>query len=187
MHHQRALELAPETGVRDAVGMAWNAAGFGARLRGDPADARSRHVQAVGLFEELGSEIGTAHSLCCLAFAEHDLGETQLCRRHFGRALQIADRTGRRDLTAAALEGLACDTAPQDPHGCAVLLGAARSIRDETGIRLTMIEGRDPVEAETYARSVLGSGRLSSAIEEGRRSSHDQVLTLGLRAARWVA
>jgi tetratricopeptide (TPR) repeat protein len=186
-HHQVALELAPETGVRDAIGMAWNAAGFGARLRGDPDEARSRHLQAVSHLEELGSEIGMAHSLCCLAFAEHDLGEAQVCRQHFGRALQIADKTGRPDLTAAALEGLARHTAPHDPHACAVLLGAARFIRDETGIRLTMIEGHDPVETETYAHSVLGSDRLVSAMEEGRRSSRDQVLTLGLHAARWVA
>jgi len=186
-HHRRAMELAPETGVRDAIGMAWNAAGFGARLRGNPDEAKSRHVRAISLFEELGSEIGTAHSLCCLGFAEHDLGEAQRCRQHFGRALQLADKTGRLDLTAAALEGLACDAAPHDPHGCAVLLGAARSIRDETGIRLTMIEGHDPAEAETYTRSVLGPARFASAMEECSRSSRDQVLTLGLHAARRVA
>ena len=50
-----------------------------------------------------------------------------------------------------------------------------------------MIEGHDPVETETYAHSVLGSDRLITAMEEGRRSSRDQVLTLGLHAARWVA
>jgi predicted ATPase/DNA-binding SARP family transcriptional activator len=186
VHHQRALELAPETGVRDAVGMAWNAAGFGARLRGSPEEAKARHLQAVDLFEELGSQIGMAHSLGCLGFAENHLGEVHQSRQHFGQVLQLAADATRPDLMAAALEGLACAAASDDPEGCAVLLGAARSIRDETGIRLTMIEGHDPAGAQTHVRSQLGPRRLVSAMERGKRLPSDQVLTIGLHAARAI-
>jgi hypothetical protein len=87
---------------------------------------------------------------------------------------------------AAALEGLACAAASDDPEGCAVLLGAARSIRDETGIRLTMIEGHDPADTQTHVRSQLGPGRLFSAMERGKCLPPDQVLTIGLHAARAV-
>lgn len=182
-HGDRALELAPETGVPDAAGLARNAAGFGARLRGDPHEAKVRHLQALALFEELRSDIGVAHSLCCLGFAQHHLQEHQQSRERFGETLRHARKTGRPDLTAAALEGLACVAATQDAQSCALLLGAARSIREATGIRLTLIEGHDPLEAEAAATAVLGPHHLSAAREEGRRLAPNEAFAIALGGA----
>ena len=76
---------------------------------------------------------------------------------------------------AAALEGLACAAAVQDADICARLLGAARRIRDDTGIHLTLIEGHDPDQAQAHARSVLGTKQFAVATNTGNDSPLDEI------------
>lgn len=83
---------------------------------------------------------------------------------------------------AAALEGLACTAASQDPEACARLLGAGRRIREDTGISLTVIEGHDPHEAGGHVRSVLGARQFAVAADRGKYSSLDELLTLATAA-----
>jgi tetratricopeptide (TPR) repeat protein len=180
-HHDIAEGLAPITGVHDSLAIVANATGFAARLRGAPIEAKARHLRALALFEGLASEIGTAYTLCCLGYAEHVLGERSASARHLGEALKVAERTGRFDIAAASFEGLACVVASDDAEVCALLLGAARCIRDDTDIRLTMIEGTDPAEASRRARAVLGVAPFSIAVERGRRSPRDEMLLLALQ------
>jgi predicted ATPase/DNA-binding SARP family transcriptional activator len=151
-HRQAAADLAPTTGVRDSIAMTANAAGLIARFRGDASEAKASHLQALAVFQELGSEIGIAYTRCCLGYADHHLGHASTAARHFGDALTLAHKAGRSDIMAAALEGLACVAAPHDAEACARLLGAARRIRETTGIHLTMIEGHDPHQAQAHAR-----------------------------------
>jgi predicted ATPase/DNA-binding SARP family transcriptional activator len=174
-HQQAAVDLAPTTGVRDSIAMAANAAGLVARFQGDPGQASASHLHALSVFQELGSEIGIAYTRCCLGYADHHLGHASSATQHFGETLTLAQETGRSDIMAAALEGLAC-AAPHDAERSARLLGAARRIRDDTGIRLTMIEGHDPQEAEAHARSVLGTKRFAAAADTGTHSSLEEIL-----------
>jgi hypothetical protein len=81
-------------------------------------------------------------------------------------------------LMAAALEGLVCAAASNDAEFSARLLGAARRIRDDTGIQLTVIEGHDPQAAERHARTVLGTTRFAAAVEDGKQSSPEELLLL---------
>jgi hypothetical protein len=90
----------------------------------------------------------------------------------------LAQQAGRSDIMAAALEGLACAAAPHDAEISARLLGAARRIRDDTGIQLTVIEGHDPREAERHARTALGTNRFAAAVEKGMQSSPEEILRL---------
>ena len=181
-HQQAAADLAPTTGVRDSMAMAANAAGLIARFRGEASEAKASHLQAVAVFQELGSEIGIAYTRCCLGYADHHLGQASTAAQHFGDALTLAHKTGRSDIMAAALEGLACTAAPQDADTCARLLSAARRIREATGIHLTMIEGHDPREAARQAQSVLGTERFATAVDTGRYSSPDEVFALATTA-----
>ena len=89
-------------------------------------------------------------------------------------------RTDRSDIMAAALEGLAYAAAPDDAEACARLLGAARRIRDDTGIHLTMIEGHDPQHAHAHARSVLGTKQFAVATNTGNDSPLDEIIALGV-------
>jgi predicted ATPase len=174
-HEQAAADLAPTTGVRDSMAMAANAAGLIARFRGDLHQAKASHLHALAVFQELGSEIGIAYTRCCLGYADHYLGHASTAARHFGDALTLAHRAGRSDIMAAALEGLACVAASHDAEACARLLGAARRIRETTGIHLTMIEGHDPHQAQAHARSVLGTNQFAVATNTGKHSSLDEL------------
>jgi predicted ATPase/DNA-binding SARP family transcriptional activator len=178
-HQQAAADLAPTTGVRDSVAMAVNAAGLIARFREDLHQARASHLHALAVFQELGSEIGIAYTRCCLGYADHHLGHASTAAQHFGDALTLAHKAGRSDILAAALEGLACVAAHHDAKACARLLGAARRIREDTGIHLTMIEGHDPQQAQAHARSVLGTKQFAVATNTGKHSSLDEMVLLG--------
>jgi hypothetical protein len=164
------------------MAMAANAAGLIARLRGDASEAKASHLQALSVFQELGSAIGIASTRCCLGYADHHLGHSSSAARHFGDALTLARKTGRSDIMAAALEGLACAAASHDAKSCARLLGAARRIRESTGIYLTMIEGHDPRQAHAHARSVLGTEQFTVATSTGKHSSLDELLLLDASA-----
>jgi predicted ATPase len=179
-HQQASANLAPTTGVRDSLAMAANAASLIARFQGDASEAKASHLQALAVFQELGSEIGVAYTRCCLGYADHHLGQASTAARHFGDALTLAHKTGRSDIMAAALEGLACAAAVQDADICARLLGAARRIRDDTGIHLTMIEGHDPQHAHAHARSVLGTKQFAVATNTGNDSPLDEIIALGV-------
>jgi predicted ATPase len=177
-HQRAAIDLAPTSGVRDSMAMAANAAGLIARFRGDPRQAMASHLNALTVFQELGSQIGIAYTCCCLGYADHRLGQLRNSAEHLGEALTLAHRAGRSDIMAAALEGLACAAAHHDAESSARLFGAARRIRDDTGIQLTVIEGHDPREAEKRARTVLGTNRFAAAVEKGKQSSPEEILRL---------
>jgi tetratricopeptide (TPR) repeat protein len=174
-HQQAATDLAP---ANDSVALAANAAGLIARFRGDPPAAKASHLHALAVFEELRSNIGVAHTHCCLGYANHHLAQASIAAQHFSHALKLADRTGRRDILTPALEGLACVAAVQHAETCARLLGAARQLRQTTGIQLTMIEGHDPEEAEQQARTALGAKGYAAAAAIGRRSSLGEIFSL---------
>ena len=181
-HQQAATDLVPSTGVRDSVAMAANAAGLIARFRGDPPAAITSHLKALAVFRELHSTIGIAYTHCCLGYANHHLGQASSAAQHFLEALSLADQTGRPDMLAAALEGLACVASVHDAKVCARLLGAARQIRQATGIHLTIIEGHDPEEAGRRAQTALGTKRYAVVANTGKHSSLDQILTLAWNA-----
>jgi predicted ATPase/DNA-binding SARP family transcriptional activator len=181
-HQQAAADLAPTTGVRDSVALAANAAGLIARFQGDLPAAKASHLQALAVFQELSSNIGIAHTHCCLGYANHHLGQASIAAQHFSQALRLADRTGRPDILTAALEGLACVVVVHHAETCARLLGAARQLRQTTGIHLTMTEGHDPEVAERQARTLLGTKGYAAAAAIGRRSSLGEILSLATNA-----
>ena len=181
-HQQAATDLIPTTGVRDSVAMAANAAGLIARFQGDPPAAITSHLKALAVFQELHSTIGIAYTRCCLGYANHHLGQASTAAQHFLGALSLANQTGRPDMLAAALEGLACVASVHDAKVCARLLGAARQIRHATGIHLTIIEGHDPEEAGRRAQTALGAKRYAAVANTGKHSSLDQILTLARNA-----
>jgi tetratricopeptide (TPR) repeat protein len=174
-HSETTLRLAPTTGVRDSLALAHNAAGFAARLRGDHHHAEASHLHALALFEELHSDSGVTHTLCCLGLAEYHLARRVAAGRHLRRALLLATRIGRLELVVAAIEGLARVIAEPDPHTSAVLLGAADNIHDSTGIRLTFIVGNDTAQARQSLLTRLGVPATTAAMRQGRLLSLPEV------------
>jgi hypothetical protein len=145
-------------------------------LSGRAADARDHHLDALAVFRDVGSDIGVAHSLCGVGFAELRLGELDDSSAHLREALRIAVRSRRLELVAAALEGLASVAVGSDPRLAAVLIGAARSTRDRTGIRVSMIEGEEPAAAERRIRVALSTRGLQDAWREGERATLEDLL-----------
>lgn len=170
-HHERCAELAPTTGVRDSLAVAANAAGFAARIRRDPQTAQMKHLRALAIYEELGAEIGKAQTICALAYAHHHLGQHRTAEQDFTTALQLAERIGRPDIMIVAIEGLANLVASDDPVSSAVLLGAARRIRRDTGIQLTLIEGHDTARTEDHLHIALGQEAFDKALTTGQQSA----------------
>jgi predicted ATPase len=163
-HHQSCEQLAPTTGVRDSLAMAANAGGLAARIESDPQAARIMHLRALAIYEELGSDIGKAHTTCCLGYAEQHCGQSSNAERQFRNGLELAERIGRLDTMIIALEGLAAVVASRDAHSSALLLGVARRIRHDTGIELTLVEGHDTARTEAHLNSVLGEKAFHAAI-----------------------
>jgi tetratricopeptide (TPR) repeat protein len=177
-HSGRARDNAAVSGVADAAGIAANVAGFNARLSGRTADARGHHLEALAVFRDVGSDIGVAHSLCGLGFAQLCQGELDGSRRHLREALRIAIQTRRLELVAAALEGLACVAADSDPRLAATCLGAARATRDTTAIRVSLIEGDEPAATERHVRAALDTRSLRAAWRDGERATFEDLLDL---------
>lgn len=175
-HCGRARERAAASGVGDATGVAANVAGLAARLSGSAADARDHHVEALTVFRDVGSDIGVAHSLCGIGFAELGLGAPREAGAHLQQALRIALRTRRLELVAAALEGLASVEIESDARFAATLLGAGRSTRDDTGIRVSLIEGVEPQAVEQRLRAALDSRALERAWRDGERAPAEDLL-----------
>jgi hypothetical protein len=145
-------------------------------------DGRVLGESVLEQLQELRSEIGIAYTRCCLGYADYHLGQASTSARHFHEALTLAHKIGRSDIMAAALEGLACIAASQEAETSALLLGAARRIRDDTGIHLTMIEGQDLQEAEKHAQSVLGIKQFAAATRMGWLLSLDESIRLAVDA-----
>lgn len=175
-HCDRARERAAASGVGDAAGVAANVAGFVARLSARTADARDHHFAAFAVFREVGSDIGVAQSLCGIGFAELGLTELDAARTHLREALRIAIRTRRLELVAAALEGLASTAVESDPWFAATLLGAARSTRDDTEIRVSLIEGDEPTVAERRLQVALGARGFARACRDGEQAGVEHLL-----------
>ena len=144
--------------------------------------AITSHLKALAVFQELHSTIGIAYTHCCLGYANHHLGQASIAAQHFSHALKLADRTGRPDILTPALEGLACVAVVHHAETCARLLGAARQLRQTTGIQLTMIEGHDPAEAEQQARTALGTKGYAAAAAISRRAFLGEILSLATNA-----
>jgi Bacterial transcriptional activator domain len=74
-----------------------------------------------------------------------------------GGSSGAAGQGGRLDILTAAVEGLASIIARRHPGQAAELLAAARSVRESTEIRLTLIEGHDTTNAWRAVRAALPS------------------------------
>lgn len=176
--HARAIDLAARSGVPVLVAFAHAAAGFGARVRGAPIEARGHYSTALTLFREVAVDVGVAQSMCGLGLVELDLGEREAARQHLVEALNIAHHTGRADTAAAAAEGLALLWAGDEPRRAALLLGSAGAVRSANGIRYAALETDERARAERECRRHLPDPDFGAAVTEGSRIRGVDLLTL---------
>ncbi len=182
--HGQALDVAVRSAVRILVGFAHNAAGFGARARGDAADARQHYGGALRVFRDLDHDDGIACSRCGLGLAELDLGQRDAAERELRDAAASALRTGRPDVLAAVLEGLALLRAATQPLEAARLLGAASRHREGHGLRCGAVELAEAACAAETVRARLGEDAYAAAFTAGAGLTPEQILaepTVGRR------
>jgi tetratricopeptide (TPR) repeat protein len=174
--HRQALDLAARSAVRILTAFAHNAAGFGARARGDPTNAKQHYREALRLFHDLGHDDGVRYSRCGLGLAELDLGHREAANRELRDAAKSALRTGRPEVLAAALDGLALLRSATQPLDAARLLGAAGRLRDDHGLRCGALELDEAAGAAAAARAQIVGDAFCAACAAGAKLAPEQLL-----------
>ena len=97
---------------------------------GDREAARSLHIEALAILEELGDRRGVARVLTHLAELALSDGDTARARGLFRQSLAIRQDLGDMPGLAGAMENLAGAVAVDDAEAAARLHGAAESLRE---------------------------------------------------------
>jgi non-specific serine/threonine protein kinase len=129
----RAYQLNVQTGDRGGQANALGNRARIARDRGDLQLALELFERCVTLFRELGDDWGTANSLANLGHVFLGLGDTHNAEQAFRESLEIRRALGNVLHIAESLEGLAAVMASDRPRIAVRLLGAAESMRDQSG------------------------------------------------------
>jgi predicted ATPase len=97
--------------------------------------ALERTALAVTIAERVGDSFGLGITLYYQGWARLTLGDAASAADDFDRALAVTCRIGHHEGTAYALEGLAAVAASVgEPERAGVLLGAAQTVRERTGL-----------------------------------------------------
>jgi tetratricopeptide (TPR) repeat protein len=170
--HKKALDLAQDLGMRDAVALARSGLALAARRQGDYGRASELHRQALAFYREAARPAEMAYSLAYLGYVEELRGDLDAAQACHIESLRVTRDQVDAGSAALALEGLACVAAArQDPRRGAVLLGAAESLRGRTGMPLLAQERADMDRASGSAIAALGPAAFAGLVEQGRRMS----------------
>ena len=170
--HKEALDLAEDLGARDAAALVRTGLALAARRQGDFGRARELHRAALDYYREAARTTELIHSLASLGFVEElrgDLDAAQACHQE---SLRLARDRPDGAPVALALEGLAgVAAARRQPDRAAVLLGAAESVRQQTGTPLPAQERAEVDRAADRAVGALGGPAFAELVEQGRGMS----------------
>ncbi len=171
-HFRQELAEASLAGDLGGQAAACNMLGQTARHRGDFRGANAVFWRALRLFRAVNDPDGVSSVLNSLGEVARDAGQTRRARRLFGAALRGHYELGNRRAMAYDLEGFAAAAALDGAGRRAMIyLGAAQSLRDESGGPLPPVEQAilDRIFGPAFA--ALSPPEREAAYSEGRHES----------------
>jgi predicted ATPase len=178
---RRALELVPVDRDPSFNAVFRSVLASNQLLHGRPAEALALYEAALADAVEAGDEFIEGLTLTNVAWSRLALGEAR--PDFFTRHLQITLSFGSEDGVGYAFEGLAaCAIVLGDIERAGILLGAAETIRQRTGI----FDRRSYVTYGPFVEQVLASDRAAgfqAARERGHRMSRPDAVRLALEPA----
>jgi tetratricopeptide (TPR) repeat protein len=174
--HKTALERARERTYPGAIAQALSGIGVAAFRKGDLDEAAFRHAEALEVFTSSGSVEGVSFTLTQLGLVARARGDATTAIDLGLRSLERATSSNDRRAVALAVEGLAgAHAVREDFRRAAVLLGAARELRDKSGWPRSTAESRDVEDTEEQLLRALGAPDFRSAFEAGAQD-HETIL-----------
>jgi predicted ATPase/DNA-binding CsgD family transcriptional regulator len=150
-------------------------------LRGDVAAVTAAAAEGERLSREVGDLYGLEMQLLNLGGAQLMSGDVELTKPLYREGLRIAQRIDDRISQMHFLVGLAFVAGDAGQARLAAhLLGAAETLRSESGGGIIATLAPFAAMAEESARTSLGADGYAAAIAEGRRLSRDAAVTLAL-------
>jgi predicted ATPase/DNA-binding SARP family transcriptional activator len=169
--------------ANEALSVGLHNFGYQLLARGEIAAARPLLEESLALDRESGNQQGIATSLQALGVAELEEGRAPEAAELFAESLRLSADLGFGEGAADALEGIAAVLAAGDPLRAAELLGAAETIRAESGARIEELERRLHERALGVLRSGLEDRRLEKARAGGRGLGLDAAVAKALEAS----
>jgi predicted ATPase/DNA-binding SARP family transcriptional activator/DNA-binding CsgD family transcriptional regulator len=160
--------------------------GYAALLRGDYQRGTALAEEAVELGKERrrGFMGGLPYALDTLGWAALLSSEPKRAEATFEENLTASKKLGDKGILMISLEGLACVAAAEgETLRAARLFGAAETLMETTGLRLTPQEDAMIKPYRTSARSWLGDVAWEEALAEGRAMGLERAIEYALSEA----
>ncbi|MBA2313003.1 MAG: tetratricopeptide repeat protein [Actinobacteria bacterium] len=170
---RRSRRLHDERGVAVTTGNL----GHLSLLRGNYESAAAFSIESLKLHRKIRDKEGMATSLNNLGLNALATGEPKRAEPYLREALELASDVGHQDLIGSIVAALAAVAALSgELERGAALLGAAKRIRDHSGVGLEPIEWRTHDRTKNCLLDALGEGRCRQLFAQGEAMAADEAL-----------
>ena len=147
-----------------------------------PAEAIPLLEEAVSLSEAINAGVFVMHALINLGWAQLRTGMHDHAQKSLVQAIHVAVGIANDDGTARGLDGLAAVAAALGkPLQGALLLGAARNIREGVGSPMWGTDRASQEQTAATLRDRLGEARFTNALQEGASLDQEALLEAASR------
>src|SRR5579871_1302549 len=201
-YYEEGLAIRRDIGDKLDIAVSLNSLGGLAQQRGDHASAWTYMSEALLIYRAHQHLWGIPATLYGLGNLERDRRDFVAARTYHKESLQMFQEIVDKQSIAASLEAFASlfvaeanavkdpsettrlsKNAPVDLRGAALLWGAAKALREETGSPLPPHE-RDKYDRNVDdARATLGDATFSATLADGHAMSMEQAIAYALAAA----
>jgi DNA-binding CsgD family transcriptional regulator/tetratricopeptide (TPR) repeat protein len=180
---EESLSLFREVGDKGGIAYSLISLSIKAFGQGDHKRAATMLEESISLFQEIGDKSGVSISLLFMGVArlhQRDFGQAGVL---FEESLALRGEMGDKAGIAGCLEGLAAVAGLQGRlQRAARLVGAAKALREATGIPLRPHFRADYDRIVSAVRLRLGEEGFEAASEEGRKMTLEQAIQYGRSA-----
>lgn len=157
-HYDASLQISRALGHQGLIGAALKGLGMLAFKQGAYADAQRYGEEALQIFRTVGDKAHIGFALCNLGDVARQAGAHSQALAYYAQYLQIMYEIGYTWPTFYALEDIAALLAEVHHHAstAARLLGAAHTLRQETGIEVTAEQQANYERVVATLRQQLG-------------------------------
>ncbi|MGI8520042.1 MAG: tetratricopeptide repeat protein, partial [Actinomycetota bacterium] len=168
---RRARRLHDERGVAVTTGNL----GHLSLLQGNHESAAAFSIESLKLHRKIRDKEGMATSLTNLGLNALAAGEPKRAKPYLREALELASDVAHQDLIGSIVEALAAVAALSgELERGAALLGAAKRIRDHSGVGLEPLEQRTHDRTKNSLLDALGEGRFRQLLAQGEAMAPDE-------------
>lgn len=169
-HYDASLQISRALGHQGLIGAALKGLGMLAFKQGAYAEAQRYGAEALQIFRDVGDKAHIGFALCNLGDVARQAGEPNRALAYYGQYLQIMHEIGYTWPTFYALEDIAALLTEVNHHApiAARLLGAAHTLRQETGIDITAEQQANYEQVVATLRQQLGDSTFDHHWTAGR-------------------